>query len=356
MGKKTTAAFISTAVLVLAWVLVLRTSRPPAQHTERPAAPRAIPHQEPEPTGGQVDRATRLGTQPVAISEEPPSPTLQAGQTAREKALLQALSASFDSGSLASRIRLQSELNQYWQEHPPSADQLCMLIANNSAPPALRIYIAKVFRNQVKRRSFDEAATSNAYRHIRGVIADDAGNPEFRADLANVLTTVDQSDETIQAVTPLLSSSDVVAAKAVSALCHSTNPLAIDAVYAFATDNPDLAKTKPSALAAALAPLSTTDRDIVPTISHVVTSTDDFDLYRAAVQSLIRLPPSSAALAAISHAHAAAPSFGDQQPVAEHLCRVAAEQFLERLRRQTGEIEQDKIKQLEELLNTGEIP
>ena len=362
MRNRARAAIIITAVLVLGGIMVLRKPFQPSQASNQPfAIHQEIFKEETNAVSQDLSAAnfpapsgTLASNQPAPVSVETPFATPQAGSSDREKQLLQALSASFDSGSLASCIRLQNDLSQYWQENAPTADQLTTLIADEDAPPAFRIYIAKVFRNDVKRRSFEETAISNAYQNIRGVIADDAGDPEFRADVANVLTTVDQSDETIQAVTPLLSSSDTVATKAISALCHTTNPLAIDAVYTFATDNPDLANTKPNALAAALPALSTTDREIVPTISHVVTSTANFDLYRAAVQSLIRLPPSSAALAAISQAHAATPRFGTRQPVAEQLCRVAAEQHLKRLRRQEGAPDLDKIKQLEELLNTGE--
>jgi hypothetical protein len=240
------------------------------------------------------------------------------------ESLLKALHASYESGGVVSRIRLQEDLKQLWQQNPPSAQDLTELIGDEDAPAEFRVYIAKVFRNEVKRRKFDADATNEAFASLRRLVADDNWSADFRADLANILTTVDQSDETIRAVSPLLEQNDAVAVKAVSALCNTANPLAIDTLHAFVTENPEIIETNPRALAAALPPLATTEKDVLPVIERAVNETDDFDLYRAAVQALMHTESSPAVLDAVAQAYAAAPRFGARQKHAEHLCQAAA--------------------------------
>ncbi|ABW67976.1 hypothetical protein [Desulfosudis oleivorans] len=282
------------------------------------------------------------GNQKISNSSTPP--------TNHGSELLENLRSSFGTGTIASQIRLQHQLSQYWESNPPSAEELTSLISDTKAPEAFRIYLAKVLRNKIKKQSFSTEATSNTYSKMRDIIANAANRPDFRAKLANVLTTVDQSDETVRAVTPLLLLDDESAAKAVSALCNTTNPLAVDTLYDFVTSSQDLMKTKPRALMAALPPLSTTDKDVLPVVNRVVNTTKNFDLYRSAIQALIHSKSSPAVLESIAKAFDVAPRFGKRQAQAELLSKAAARQHVQLFRGIKNELDTNTTETIEKLV------
>jgi hypothetical protein len=246
----------------------------------------------------------------------------------RFKQLVDELSKTYRPGGLPARIRIQGELAELWRSEPPSVESLLNEVQKADAPDDHRVYFAKVLRNQIKRRAYDDAEHSVAIAGMQEIVDSESEDALFRSELSMLLTTVDQSDKIIETVLPLMNNpSDETATRAVTALCNTTSPLAIESLYGFVQDYENLEQVKPMALAAALAPLSTVkDYDVVPVIQGVVSSTYNFDLIRTSLQCLMRVPSSQAALEAIAIAYDSSGRIPEQSAYIQHLCRAALEQ------------------------------
>jgi hypothetical protein len=287
---------------------------------------RTSPQPQTEQVSGQEHAAPQVIANPQQINKartEPATPRPAFSETVA--ALVDNLRENYRSGTLPVRIRLQDQLDRYWEENPPAPGELLGLVGDASLPVELRTYFARTFANRVKMWAYSEEENEAALAQLRAIVASGSEEAKFRADLANVLTTVDPSDAAVQAITPLLSAADTQAVvSAVSALTKTTNPLAIEAAYQFVQNDEELLKTNPRALLAALGPLSTTDHDVTPMLNHVIQQTDDFKSYAGAVQCLIHAKSSLAVLESITTAYAAAHRFPQQAAQADHLCRAAA--------------------------------
>lgn len=355
LGGKKDFFVISAGTVILIGLIILALHSPVVDEQDYPLT-------MPGMTDVQVYESIDTNTTP-AIFNSAISPTnLKAEEPVRPDVsmspdhgaeLLDALQSSFDSRSLTSQIRLQQQLKKYWESNPPSAEELVGLISDTSAPSAFRIYMAKVFRNRVKMQSYDAGAVSVSTAAMRSVIADSENDSVFRAELATILTTVDHNDATIRAVAPLLMENDESAAMAVSALCNTTNQLAIEVLYDFLTNDENLLESKPQALMEALRPLSTTDKDLLPIVNYIFSNTLEFAYYQNAIEVLIHTPSSAAVLKSIAMASSAAQRFKNQQMQAEYLCRVAAQQHIQLFRLNHNKLDAATVKAIEKLLNTG---
>lgn len=252
------------------------------------------------------------------------SPTSFVRNVIAVEPLLDDLRAAYAANNLPVRIRIQDQLSKAWEANPPTTTALLNQIRDNQSPSEYRIYFAKALANRIKMQMYGESEIATAVAELRSIIGSASDPPAFRVDLANILTSVDQSGRAVQAIAPLLSESDdETAVKAVAALCRSTNELAVECVLAFAKTD-DLLKTKPLALLSALGPLSTTTNDVSPLLTQIVGTTDDFRIYAGAVQCLISARSSSGVLDAIAESVNAASRFPNQHAQSIRLCAAAA--------------------------------
>jgi xanthine/CO dehydrogenase XdhC/CoxF family maturation factor len=281
---------------------------------------------EPQPQATAISEAQpATRNEPTVRPAKTGEPTTSAVQTSHVDALIQTLARSYQSGTLPVRIRLQDQLSRHWDDNPPSAAELLALVGNRSFPPEMRTYLARSFANRVKMRAYSDDENAAAFTELRSMVTSEDEDSLLRADLANVLTTIDDSDEAVEVVAGLLDDENPQAVrKAVSALTHTMNPLAIEAAYEFVQDDERLLKENPTALLAALAPLSTTDKDLTPMLNRIVRQTDDFKLYAGAVQCLIHAKPTVAVLESIAQAFNESKRFPQHAAQAEQMCRAAA--------------------------------
>lgn len=204
-------------------------------------------------------------------------------------------------------------------------------------------------------RAFTEEEKKAALVELREMVASGAEDPIFRADLANVLTTIDDSDAAVQAVAPLLQEADPpTVLKAIVALTHTTNPQAIQAAYAFVQNDEELLRKNPQALLAALGPLATTDNDVTPMLNRIIQQTDDFTLYAGAVQCLIHAKPTPAILESIAQAHAAVQRFPQYAAQAEQMCRTAARKHARFFQQNRARYDATTVKSIESLIKEGD--
>ena len=294
------------------------------------------------------DELSKVG---FSQSEAPPSLPKVDAVNLRFRQLAGELRKTYRSGGLPARIRIQGELAKLWRSEPPSVESLLNEVREADAPKDHRVYFAKVLRNQIKRRAYDENEFAVAIAGLQMIIESESEEALFRSEVAMILTTVDQSDETIQTVLPLMDhSDDETATRAVSALCNTTSPVAIESLYDFVQDYENLQQAKPLALATALAPLSTVkDYDVVPVIQGVVSSTDDFDLIRTTLQCLMRVPSSQAVIEAIITAYDSSERIPEQTAYIQHLCRVALEQHGKFIQENELMLNQSTTKQLQKI-------
>lgn len=343
MKRRSTLGLIAMLVLagLGAWIFFGkgdgRIRAQPEPQPQAVAIPQAQPATRGEPTAGQ------------AVARDSTTPTMA---TSTGDALIQTLAKSYQSGALPVRIRLQDQLSRHWDENPPAAAELLALVGDRSLPAEMRTYLARTFANRVRVQAYSEGEQEAALAQMRALVSSEAEDAVLRADLANVLTTIDPSDEAVKAVTPLLSQSDTQAViKAVNALSKTTNPLAIEAAYEFAQNDEALLKSNPTALLAALAPLSTTDKDVTPMLNRIIQQTDDFKLYAGAVQCLIHAKPTPAVLDSIATAYAATQRFPQYTEQARHLCRAAAQKHAHLFRANPSAVKAVSASTLESLLN-----
>lgn len=281
--------------------------------------------------GTPVDEAPQVpaGEQEESGSSESPS-----------RAILRDLGRTYETGFIPVRIRLQDQLNRYWEENPPTAEELVRLVGESSLPRDLRTYLARTFANRVKMRAYSDEEKETAFAELRGMVAAEGEDSLLRADLANVLTTIDNGDGAVNAVAGLLGDSNPQAVqRAVAALTHTTNPLAIEAAYEFVQDDERLLNENPTALLAALAPLSTTDKDVTPMLNRILRQTDDFKLYAGAVQCLIYAKPTVAVLESIAQAYTESKRFPQHAAQAEQMCRAAARRHTKYFHENKGDVE-----------------
>jgi hypothetical protein len=185
MGKKTTAAIVAVAVLVLIGVLLWNKGSEPGNDHPVPVPPTSQESALAEKSQDNADKeaaAVHEGDENPAgeeqssegdvVARDDSVPADPASPADRGAEILQALQTSFESGGAVSRIRLQEALKQHWQQNPPSEQDLTELIGDEAAPADFRVYIAKVFRNEVKRRKFDADATNEAFASLRWFVAD----------------------------------------------------------------------------------------------------------------------------------------------------------------------------------------
>jgi hypothetical protein len=239
--------------------------------------------------------------------------------------LLNELRAAYSANNLPVRIRIEEMLSKVWATNPPPIGVLGETIADSAAPADYRLYFAKVMANKFKMGGYDTNDVARGLIQLRSLVAADKEEPAFRADLANVLTRVDQSAEAVRAVALLLViEDDRLTAGAVAALCHSTNSEAIMEVLNFSMDE-NLLKTKPLALMAALGALATTTSDVTPMLNRIIKDTDDFKMFAGAFQCLIHARSSMAVLEAIVQAHSSVPRFPMELARTEQMCRAAAQ-------------------------------
>jgi hypothetical protein len=269
----------------------------------------------------------------------------------RFKQLVDELSKTYRLGGLPARIRIQAELAELWKSEPPSVENLLDEIQKTEAPQDHRVYFAKVLRNQIKRRAYDTNELAVAVDGLQTIIKSEPEDALFRSEVAMILTTVDQSDKTIESVLPLINNpSDETATRAVAALCNTTSPLAIKSLYTFVQDYENLEQVKPMALAAALAPLSTVDSyDIVPVIQGVVSSTEDFNLMRTSLQCLMRVPSSQATITAILIAYDSASKIPEQTAYIQYLSKAALEKHASFLRDNKSKLDQATMEKLQRI-------
>lgn len=283
-------------------------------------------------TNRNVARATgQHATKKSAIidSETPKDMDRADDQTDPIKPILRDLARTYETGVVPVRIRLQDQLSRYWEENPPSAEELIGLVGDQTLPPELRTYLARTFANRVKMRAYSDEEKVAAFAELRELVTSADEDSLLRADLANVLTTIDDSDEAVEAAAGLLDDGNPKAVqKAVAALTHTTNPLAIEVAFEFVQDDEQLLNENPTALLAALAPLSTTDKDITPMLNHIIRQTDDFKLYASAVQCLIHARPTVAVLESIAQAYTESKRFPQHAAQAEQMCRAAARRHM----------------------------
>lgn len=272
----------------------------------------------------------------------------------RFRQLADELSKAYRPGRISARIRIQNELAELWRSEPPSVKDLLAEIGNADAPEVYRVYFAKVLRNQIKRRAYDDAERSAAISELQGVISSQSEPEQFRSELSMLLTTVDQSDATISTVLPLMNSSDdETAARAVAALCNTTSPMAIEGLYDFVQGHEKFQKTKPNALATALAPLSAVpEYDVVPIIQGIVSTTDDINLLRTSIQCLGRVPPSKAVLEVIVTAHDSASKISGQAPYLEYLSRAALGAHADYIKENQQTIETSLLDKIQKIRGT----
>lgn len=272
-----------------------------------------------EPPKRQPDRACVASTNSEAAKEGKGSEAPDS-----VKAYLRDLARTYDTRALPVRIRLQDQLNRYWDANPPAISELIGLAGDRTLPPDLRIYLVHTLANRVKLRAYSEEEFDTALAGLRNMVTSDEEDSGFRSDLANVLTTIDDSEAAVEAVASLLSSTNSqTVAKSVVALTHTTNPLAIETVYTFAQDAERLLAENPNALFAALGPLATTDKDMTPALNHILQNAEDFKLYAGAVQCLIQARPTVAVLESIGNAYAAKQRFTQHAEQIQYLCRAA---------------------------------
>lgn len=274
----------------------------------------------PKAAGGEQGNAT-TNSQPQAAAQRSNSP-------ADIAKIIAGLKDTYRPGGLPARIRIQAELDAVWATNPPTALLLTELIKDESAPTEFRLYFAKVAKNYIKSRAFDETALTAALSDVRAVLLGENNQPGiFRAELAVVLTAVDQSDKTINAVAPLLNTTnDDQALRAVSALASTTSTLAQDSLLQFVQQADAPLEQRPKALMAALAPLTSTHpNQIVPILAQVAQKTEDFKTYSAALFCLGRAPSSQAVLEAIASSFDSASRFTTNRARAQQLCRSAAQ-------------------------------
>jgi hypothetical protein len=115
----------------------------------------------------------------------------------------------------------------------------------------------------------------------------------------------DDSGETIRTVALLAGNAptDVLAAGAISALCHSRKPLARTAVWNFVRTHAGNPDPRALALSAALPPLARESRfPVESVVVEIVAGTGNGELMAGAVESLLLQPASPGALEAVATA------------------------------------------------------
>lgn len=295
--------------------------------------------------GPKVLTANQKTNAPIVVKKEWSSETIKQ---------LESLKQSYRPGGLPSRIRIHDQLSKLFAAQLPSVEQMFSLISDADAPEEYRIYFAKVLRNQIKRRAYNDNELSVAIERMQNIVRLESDAALFRSKLAMILTTVDQSDKTIQTVLPLLKNvNDETAARAVAALCNTTSPLAVESLYNFVQNYADLQQTKPNALASALAPLSTVKNyDIVPIVQDVLSSTDNFDLMRTSLQCLIRVPSSQSVVEAVVTAYDSSNKMPPQKRSYLHfLCRTTLKKhskFIQKNKSVLNQVLIEKIQQIKE--------
>lgn len=244
--------------------------------------------------------------------------------TVKGKSLIIDIARTYQTKALPVRIRLQDQLSRYWDANPPSAAELVALVGDEAMPSELRVYLARTFANRVKMRVYSDEEKESAFSDLRNMVKAEDQDSFFRAELANVLTTIDDSDAAVEAAATLLQADNPEAVqKAVAALTHTTNPKAIEAVYQFVQNHEQLLKDNPAALLSALVPLSTTDKDVTPILNGIIQQIEDFKLYAGAVQCLLHAKPTVAVLESIAQAYAESKRFPRHAEQAEQMCREA---------------------------------
>lgn len=356
MNKKWIGIGLGTVVLVGVVLLATRSEKKPNLVQKDSVKAESVAESPPPITNPQPPTTTSKAASPALKTAAIATSTNKQQTSSTEwspevAAQIDALRATYRPGGLPARIRLQDQINKSFSANPPSAEQMLGLIKDVDAPDESRIYFAKVLRNQIKRRAYDEAELADAVSGLQEVVNSTAQSELFRSELAMLLTTVDQSDQTIQAVLPLMDSSDdETATRAVAALCNTTSPLAIESLYDFVQDYANLEQSKPKALATALAPLSTVNEyDIVPVIQEVVSLTDDFDLMCTSLQCLMRVSPSQAALKAIVTTYDSANKIPEQTAYIQYLCRTALEQRSEFIQINETTLDQSLIEAIHDI-------
>ena len=293
-------------------------------------------------------RLTQTSSLPHLIKDT----TTSTQKTSSHDPLLDDLKGAYVASNLVVRIRIEDQLSRVWETNPPTVETLLHEIRDNQAPAEYRIYFAKVLANRVKMQAYAEAEVIRAFAEIRSIIGGGLDALAFKADLANILTSVDHSGDAVKAIAPLLQTpEDETAVKTVAALCRSTNSMAVQTVYEFVQTD-DLFKTKPLALLAALGPLSTTTNDVAPIINRIIQQTADFRVFAGSVQCLMSAPSSNEILESIADAACASSRFPQNAHAISTLCRNAVRRHIKYFEEHKEQLDSQIVIAIEKLLRS----
>lgn len=243
--------------------------------------------------------------------------------TKREDRILFDLREAYHKSLLPAQLRLQSELVGFLEEFSPPPERFLGEIVDYDAPEEYRLFLAKLLRNQQKNKGFDQNQQSDVIRFFQSEIGNNEESPLFRARLANILASIDQSEPAANVIASLLDTDDeTVAIQVVSALASMTNQSAAESLYGFVEEHANTPDEMPTAVTASLTPLimASHNTDAINLASKILKNTDNFQVYSTCISILGIAPPSKALLHAIGTAFVAARRFPEHRDEAEALC------------------------------------
>ena len=345
MKAKQSVPILLLIVVALAAAFALFSRSHPPQRENVSAPPAQV-------KGGSLTPFTNPAHSVPPPSSSVKDTTAPAQKTITGDPLLDDLRTAYETSNLAIRIRIEDQLSKAWETNPPTAETLLHEIRDSQAPAEYRIYFAKALANRVKMQAYTEAEVAGILAELRSIIGNGSDTPAFKADLANILTSVDHSADAVKVIAPLLQTpEDAIAVKTVAALCRSTNSMAVQTVYEFAKTD-DLLKTKPLALLAALGPLSTTTNDVVPIINRIIQQTADFRVFAGSVQCLMFAPSSKEILESIADAACASSRFPQNTQEIGSLCQNAMRRHVKYFKEHKEQLDSTAVIAIETLLRS----